>query len=345
MAVVKANAYGHGLRASARAFEAAGAHALAVGFLEEGLALRAAGITLPILSMGGVPTDQIAHFIENSIAMTASSVDKLEAMEAVAKRLGMRAKAHLKIDTGMQRVGVQWDRAAPLIDAALRARHIDLEGVYTHFAMSDPADDSVTREQLERFLTAIDGFAQRAEPTPLRHAANSAGMLMTPESHLDMTRPGLALYGVLPHRDLAGIADLRPALRLRSEVVYFKVVAKNTGVSYGWKWTAPRDTRVITVPVGYGDGYARALSQRASCLIRGARYPNVGAICMDQFMIDLGPEGSAYNGDEVMLIGRQGAEQITVEDLADWMDTTPHEILVALNQRIPRMYLNAVEPQ
>ena len=340
MPVVKANAYGHGLITCAKTFESANADALAVGFLEEGLALRAAGIQLPILSMGGVPSEQIPHFIENDISMTASSVDKLDAMEAAAERLGLRASAHLKIDTGMRRIGVRWDRAEALMEAALRAKNVDLQGVYTHFAMSDPADRSVTKDQLERFLSALEFFDKRSEPTPMRHAANSAGMLMEPESHLDITRPGLALYGVLPHPGLAGVVPLRPALKLRSEVVYFKTVEAGEGVSYGWHWAPKRQTRVVTIPVGYGDGYARALSNRSHSLIRGSRYPNVGAICMDQFMVDIGPDGTGYNGDEVVLIGEQGSDRISVEDVAGWMETTPHEVLVALNQRVPRVYKN-----
>lgn len=337
MPIVKANGYGHGLQATARVFQEEGAAALGVGFLEEGVALRDAGISIPILVLGGIPTEQIPHFLDYDLDMTASSIDKLRAMESAAQSARKRARAHLKIDTGLERIGIHWYNANQLLNAALDCDWVETVGIYSHFAMSAPEDAATTSLQLDRFLEAtrerLDAFKKR----PRLHIANSAGLLLDKRAQLDMTRPGLALYGVLPDQRLADRLPLEPALTLRSEVVYFKVIPKDAGVSYGWRWRSPQQTRVVTVPVGYGDGYPRALTNRSYALIRGQRYPNVGAICMDQFMTDIG-DGEAFNGDEVILIGGQGAESIRVEDLADAIDTTPHEILVGLNQRIPRTY-------
>jgi alanine racemase len=170
-----------------------------------------------------------------------------------------------------------------------------------------------------------------------KHIAASGGLLALPDSRLDMVRPGLSLYGVYPHQGMRGVIDLRPSLALKSQVVFFKVVKKGAGVSYGHRWHAPEDSRIVTVPIGYGDGYPRSLTNRGWALIRGERYSIVGAVCMDQLMVNLGASGVGYNGDEVVLIGQQGSQFITVEELAEAIDTTPHEILVTLNQRIPRV--------
>lgn len=337
LAVVKANGYGHGLFTVAREFERSGVDALGVAYIEEALELRAAGISLPILVFGGVLKEQIPLFINNDVDVTASSVSKIEQIDAAAKALGRRARVHLKVDTGLERIGVHYYSSQSLFDAALKSSHCDVVGVYSHFADVNPRDLSLAKEQLARFHEAIEYFKQRATRPFLRHIANSGGVLMMSESHLDMVRPGLSLYGVYPHPDMRERLKLSPALALKSQVVFFKVVKKGAGVSYGHLWTAQQDTRVITVPIGYGDGYLRALSNSGAALVRGKRHPVVGAVCMDQMMVNIGPTGEAYNGDEVVLIGSQNDAVITVEELAEAIQTTPHEILVSLNQRIPRV--------
>jgi alanine racemase len=337
LGVVKANGYGHGLCTVACEFERSGINALGVAYIEEALELRAAGISVPILVFGGVLKEQIPLFINNDVDVTASSVSKIEQIDAAAKAFGKRARVHLKVDTGLERIGAHYYSSQPLFDAALKSSHCEVVGVYSHFADVNPRDLSLAREQLARFHEAIEYFKQRANRPFLRHIANSGGVVMMPESHLDMVRPGLSLYGVYPHPDMRGRLKLSPALALKSQVVFFKVVRKGAGVSYGHLWTAPHDTRVITVPIGYGDGYLRSLSNRGAALVRGKRHPVVGAVCMDQMMVNIGADGEAYNGDEVVLIGSQNDEAITVEELADVIETTPHEILVSLNQRIPRV--------
>ncbi|GAB2654209.1 alanine racemase [Arenimonas aestuarii] len=338
MPIIKANAYGHGLARVGLHLQALGAGQLGVAFLEEGIALRRAGVRLPILVMGGIFGPQAATVIANDLEVTVSSIDKLRQVEAAAESLGRRATVHLKIDTGMERIGVHSYHAGPFIEAALASPWCDIKGIYSHLACADDPESPVTARQLERFLGACAHFERVGAPMPLRHLANSGGVLHFPETHLDMVRPGIALFGVLPDRASRPAVDLRPALSLVSQVVYFKVVPAGDPVSYGATWAPAADTRVVTVPIGYGDGFPRALSSRGHVLVRGQRHPIVGRICMDQFMVDIGPTGTAYNEDEVVLIGRQGDQVIRCEDVALAAGTIPYEILVGLNGRIPREY-------
>ena len=338
MASVKANGYGHGLVTVSRILEEEGIAGLGVAYIEEALELRRAGIKTPVLVFGGLMREQLELYINNDVDLTASSVSKLEYIEATAARLGKRARVHLKIDTGLERIGIHHYSAQSLFDAALSARCCDVAGVYSHFAEVNRNDLSLANLQLERFLTALEYFERRAKAPYLRHIANSGAVLVMPESYLDMVRPGLCLYGVMPDPSFDGALDLKPTLSLKSQVVYFKVVRQGAGVSYGHSWTAPCDTRVVTIPIGYGDGYVRSLSNKV--LVRGQRRPVIGRVCMDQLMVDISPSGEAYNGDEVVLIGRQGDQEIRVEELASLLDTTPHEVLVLLNQRVPRVVVN-----
>ena len=303
----------------------------------EGEELRRAGITVPVLVMGGIFGRQVAQFIAHDLEITVSSLDKLRQVEAAAESMGRQAVVHLKIDTGMERIGVHSYHAGPFIEAAVASRWCDIKGIYSHLACADDPDSPVTARQLERFLGACDHFQRVGAPMPLRHLANSGGVLHFPATWLDMVRPGIVLYGVLPDPSSRRTVDVRPALSLSSRVVYFKVVKAGNPVSYGATWAPTVDTRVVTVPIGYGDGYPRSLSSTGEVLVRGARHPIVGRICMDQFMVDIG-QGSAWNEDEVVLIGAQGGDAISAETVAQWAGTIPYEILVGLNDRIPREY-------
>jgi alanine racemase len=340
MPILKANAYGHGLVAVAKQLEQVGAPQLGVAYLEEGLRLRQHAVRTPVLVMGGIVGSQLPRFIENDLTITASSVDKLAAIEECAVWLGRRARVHLKIDTGMERIGVHWYSAEPLLTAALCCKHVDVEGIFTHFANADEADLSHARLQLERFNEVLRFYERRSLPTPLRHAANSGAILQLPESHFDLVRPGVLTYGVSPSLDLPVAIDVRPALRWITRVVFFKVVKLGNSVSYGSTWAPEQNTRIVTLPVGYGDGYLRAMSGQAEVIVRGRRLPVVGRICMDQIMVDIG-QGSAWNGDEVVLLGSQAGLTIRVEDLARWAGTIPHEILTNINTRVPRVYRSA----
>ena len=338
MAVVKANGYGHGLERTALCLQGAGVDSLGVAYIEEAIALRQCGVTIPVLVFGGLLQEQLELYIKHNVDVTASSVSKLEQIEATAQRLKRRARVHLKIDTGLERIGVHYYTAQTLFDAALRANHSDIVGVYSHFADVNRSDLAIAKLQLERFLSALKYYEERAQSPFLRHIASSSGLMALKESHLDMVRPGLTLYGVYPGPGYESVLPVKPVLTLKSQVVYFKVVKKGAGVSYGHKWHAQHDTRVVTIPIGYGDGYLRALSNKASVIIRQKRSPIVGVVCMDQLMVDIGPSGEGYNDDEVTLIGESGNERVSVEELAALIETTPHEILVSLNQRIPRVY-------
>ena len=339
MGIVKANAYGHGLVRVARHLEAQGVDQLGVAFVEEGIALRRAGVAIPILVLGGIFGPQVAQFIAHDLEITVSSLDKLRQVEAAAEALGRKATIHLKIDTGMERIGVHSHSCGPFVEAAAASKWCVAKGVYSHLACADDPASPMTALQVERFAEACAHFERIGAPMPLRHLANSGGVLHFPNTWLDMVRPGIALYGVLPDpASRAAAIELAPALSLVSRVVYFKVVAAGRPVSYGATWAPDRDTRIVTVPIGYGDGYPRALSSKGEVLIRGRRHPLVGRVCMDQFMVDIGPDGSAYNEDEVVLVGRQGGEAIAVEALAQRAGTIPYEILIGLNARIPREY-------
>ena len=339
MGIVKANAYGHGLVAVARHLEASGVDRLGVAFVEEGIALRRAGIRLPILVLGGIFGPQVADYLRHDLEITVSSLDKLRQVEAVAEASGRRARVHLKIDTGMERIGVHSYSCGAFIEAAAASRWCDIVGVYSHLACADDPASPMTARQVERFAEACAHFTRIGAPMPLRHLANSGGVLHAPDTWLDLVRPGIILYGVLPDPASHPAIALRPALSLVSRVVYFKVVRAGGTVSYGATWTAAVDTRIATVPVGYGDGFPRALSSRGEVLLRGQRRPIAGRVCMDQFMVDLGPDGTAYNEDEVVLVGVQGDHAIRVEDVARQAGTIPYEILTGLNERIPRHYI------
>lgn len=339
MGIVKANAYGHGLVRVGLHLQAQGVEHLGVAFLEEGIALREAGVRVPILVMGGIFGPQAAQLIAHDLEITVSSLAKLRQVEAAAEALGRPATIHLKIDTGMERIGVHSYHAGPFIEAAVASRWCRVKGVYSHLACADDPGSAMTARQLERFLEACAHFERIGAPMPIRHLANSGGVLHFPRTHLDMVRPGIALYGVLPDPASRATVDLRPVMSLVSQVVYFKVVPAGQPVSYGATWAPGADTRIVTIPIGYGDGFPRSLSSRGDVLIRGRRHPIVGRICMDQFMVDIGPQGTAYNEDEVVLIGRQDGESISCESIAANAGTIPYEILVGLNGRIPREFV------
>jgi alanine racemase len=337
MAIVKANAYGHGLVPVALHLQAQGVDQLGVAFVEEGIALRQAGVTVPILVLGGIFGRQVAQFIAHDLEITVSSLDKLRQVEDAAQALGRKAVIHLKVDTGMERIGVHSYSARPFIEAAVSSNWCVLKGIYSHLACADDPQSPMTGQQLERFLEACAHIERTGAPMPLRHLANSGGVLHFPATWLDMVRPGILLYGVQPDPASQRTVDVRPVMSLASQVVYFKVVKAGNTVSYGATWAPERDTRVVTIPIGYGDGYPRALSSRGEVLIRGSRHPIAGRVCMDQFMVDIG-QGSAWNEDEVVLIGAQGDDAITVEEVAQLAGVIPYEVLVGLNERIPREY-------
>jgi alanine racemase len=338
MPILKANAYGHGLVRIGRHMQEIGATRIGVAYLEEGILLREAGITLPILVLGGILGSQAPLFLDYDLTPTASSLEKLEHLDSAASAKGDIARVHLKIDTGMERIGVHYYNAESLLEASLKCKNVEVEGIFSHFANADAADLASAKLQLERFEEVLRFYEKRSLPMPLRHMANSGAILQLPESWLDLVRPGILLYGVYPSAEVKRTIAVKPALTWSSRVVYFKVVEAGHPVSYGWSWQSDHPVRILTVPVGYGDGYFRAMTTKAQVLLNGKRYPVVGAICMDQFMVNI-EQDAGFNADEVILVGESGEEHITVEDLAAWAGTIPYEVLTNINTRVPRVYL------
>jgi len=338
MATVKANAYGHGLIRTSKEMLRFGVDELGVAFLEEGIVLRKSKVTAPILVLGGIIGNQISHFLEFDLQITASSVFKLRQIEECASTFGSKAHVHLKIDTGMGRIGIRPENAHLLFEAAAASPHIEIMGVFSHLATAHSTDKNFTQEQLSRFLESVQYFPNHSLPMPRLHIANSGAILQHPGAILDMVRPGIMLYGVYPDQEVRKSIELKPVLSFKTRVVYFKVAVKGTPIGYDHTWLAEKHTRIITLPVGYGDGYFRALSNNGDVLIGGERHPIVGRISMDQCTVDIG-DASAYNGDEVVLIGRQGNECITVEEIAARVGTIPYEVLTNINTRVPRKYI------
>lgn len=338
LVTLKANAYGHGMVEIARFMEEKKADYFGVAVLEEGILLRESGIQTPILVMGGILGNQVPHFLDYDLTLTASSIDKLLQIDEAAGRMKQRAKVHLKIDTGMERIGVHYYSCEPFLKAAMNCRHVDVEGIFSHFANAGAENLTHAAVQLRRFSDVLDFYKREgAEPPRLRHMANSGAILQMPEARFDMVRAGLLLYGVYPSPHVKQTVEVAPALAWKSRVVYFKVIQPGHPVGYGSTWQSDVPVRSVTVPVGYGDGYFRSMSHKARVLIRGKSYPVVGNISMDQIVVNIGND-SAYNDDEVVLVGRQGDSIITVEDLAGWAGTIPYEILTNINTRVPRVY-------
>jgi len=339
MPILKANAYGHGLLRVAQLMESLGADYIGVAVLEEGILLRLNGIRMPILVLGGILGNQVPGFLKYNLAITASSIEKLSQVDEIAAQMGVKAKVHLKIDTGMERIGVHYYNAQGFLEAALKCKWIEFEGIYSHFANADQTDLSDARSQLERFNEVLSFYEKQSlPPPPMRHMANSPAILQLPEARFDLVRPGVLLYGVYPSAQITHTIMVQPALSWKSRVVYFKVIQPGHAVGYGSTWQTDHMVRAVTVPVGYGDGYFRSMSHKARVLLRGKQYPVVGRISMDQIVVNIEWD-SAYNDDEVILIGEDGDEAIRCEDLAEWAGTIPYEILTNINTRVPRVYV------
>jgi len=336
--VLKSNAYGHGLVRVAKLLEELGADYLSVAVVEEGILLRKAGIKMPILVLGGVWGNQVPLFIKYDMAITASSVEKIKQIDETAEKMKKKAKVHIKIDSGMERVGVHYYNSYKFLEEVYKYKNVSIEGIYSHFANADSTDLTHTKLQLERFHESLSFFEKNSIETPVRHIANSGALLQLPETYLDMVRPGILFYGVYPSKELPKTISVEPSLTWKSLVVYFKVIKPDHPVGYSLKWQSDKNVRAVTVPVGYGDGYLRSMSHKAEVIIRGNKYPVVGTISMDQIVVNIDND-SAYNGDEVILLGSDSNNCICAEDLAEWAGTIPYEILTNINTRVPRVYI------
>jgi alanine racemase len=344
-AVVKANGYGHGAPLVAHAALAGGATSLAVAIVDEGIELRAAGVSVPILLLAEIPAETIPDALRHSLTITVGSPAGARAAVEAARALGGRHPVHVKLDTGMGRMGVSAHDLDTVIDVLAAEEHLDLEGLYTHLSVADSPDEddrAFTRRQIARFDEAAAGLAARGVCPRVLHVANSAGALGYPASRRSLARVGLALYGYLPAPHLGRALDelgrtLRPALTLRARVVASRRLAAGERPSYGRRRELTRPATVVTVPFGYADGYARRLFEAgASVLIRGRRWPLAGVVTMDQLLVDVGDETVAP-GEEVVLLGAQGDESIDAEEWARRAGTITWEILCAIGARVPRV--------
>ncbi len=340
MGIVKANAYGHGFIEIARALVSYGVDYLGVGFLEEGILLRQHGISIPILVLGGVLGHQIREFLNNDLEITVSSNEIAQWIESdVSRENRSKARVHLKIDTGMERIGVRAENAPQFIEKVCLLPHVEVVGVYSHFATSEERDKTFAREQLRKFCGVLEATRKKGIEIPLPHMANSGAILDMPDSWFSMVRPGISLYGVYPSRETTESIPLEPVLSLKSNVVFIKDVPAGTGISYGLKYRTPEHTRIATIPVGYGDGYRRALSDTAEVLIHDRRCRIVGAVCMDQIMVDVGPAADVHVGDEVTLLGKGTNDSISAWELAERHGSIPYEFLTGLTARVPRVFI------
>ena len=332
--VVKADAYGHGAVQVARRLERT-CDALAVSLVEEGLELRASGIDLPIVVLGAFYGRCHAQVLENRLTPVIYDLEDVERFGAAARQASVRAEVHLKVDTGMSRLGISPHDLARALDQFERAPSLRLAGFCTHFASADLAGAD-TAEAMVIFRKCVQDVAHRGFTNVVVHAANSAAAIRHPDTRLNAVRPGLALYGATPSA-LVSAPDLEPALRLTTRAMAIRDVAPGAGVSYGMLWRAHRPSRVATLPVGYADGYPRHV-QGAQVLIRGRKVPIIGAVCMDMMMVDVTDVAHAAVGDEITLIGVDGAESVTVDDLARTAGTINYEILCGISKRVPRVY-------
>lgn len=335
---VKANAYGHGLCPIGKIAEAAGIDYLGVAHLQEGIALRQAGIHIPLLVLGAIHEDQIADLIAYNLEFSISSRFKADLVAAVCRRMQKQCRVHIEVDTGMQRTGMRPHTALELFAHLKDHPDFHIVGIYSHLATGDRQDDPFAPQQITAFKTLLHHPLIQEVPL-IRHLANSGGTVFYPEAHLDMVRPSLITFGYPPPGSGEAWKQLAPCFSLKAKVSYFKVVSPQTGISYGHTHVTPKQTRIVTIPVGYGDGYRRSLSNCGSVLIRGKRFPIVGTICMDQFMVDV-QDTEVRVGDEAVLIGHQNGASIPLTEIASLCHTIPYEILCLFNDRIPRVYVN-----
>lgn len=342
MAIVKANGYGHGAARVARTVLQYGADSLGVATLGEALQLRQEGIKAPILILGYTPAEQAGLAVAHNVTQTIYTPEMAEAVSGAAVQMKTRAAVHIKIDTGMGRIGfLPGNGTMEAIRRMVRLPGLFVEGIFTHFAAADWQNKDFTWEQFARFQEVLESLSRAGIDIPIKHAANSAAVLDMPETHLDMVRPGIILYGLYPSEKVRKErVSLSPAMALKTRVSFVKRVGPGTSISYGRKYITTRETLIASLPLGYADGYSRLLSNQGEVLIRGKRLPVVGTVCMDQLMVDVGELPNVSMGDEAVLFGSQGGERIAVEEIAERLNTINYEILCMVGGRVPRVYVN-----
>ena len=339
--VVKSDGYGHGSVPVAKAVEDL-VWGYAVAAVEEGWVLRDHHITKPILVLGYVPEEEFESLVEQEIRYTVSEWKEVEILSKIAQKLGKNAYVHIKMDTGMGRIGLRFaEEILTLAQKIETLPNIVIEGIFTHMATADMADKTKAKEQIRMFKEMLQLLENNGIYIPIRHCSNSAGIIDLKEANIDMVRAGIALYGLYPSEEVnKENVCLTPALELKSIVSYLKTVPKGSPIGYGATFVTQKETKVATVSIGYGDGYPRALSNKGYALVRGKKAPIIGRICMDQFMMDVSDIPEIQQGDTVTLIGKDQNEQITVEELAELAGTFNYEFVCDLGKRIPRVYIS-----
>ena len=340
MAVVKADAYGHGFLEVAKTLLENGADRLAVAVLQEGKQLRSRGVTVPILILGASGEEAVEDLINFDITPSVFTYEFAKELSYEAERKEKVTKIHIKIDTGMSRIGfLAGENNEEIVDEIIKISklpYIEIEGIFSHFATSDEYDKSYTLLQYGRFMDVCNRLEEKGLNIPIKHICNSAGIMMYPEMHLDMVRPGVILYGMYPSDEVdKSRLDLIPAMTLKSTITHIKEVEPGRGVSYGKEYITDKKTKIATVPIGYADGYLRKLAKHGKMIVDGVKVPIIGRICMDQCMIDVTNVHNIDKGDEVIIFGREG---VTVDDLAEWLETINYEVSCVIGKRIPRIY-------
>lgn len=339
MAIIKADAYGHGAVMVAHTLEDV-ADAYGVAILEEGIELRQSGINKPILILGYTPAPLYPAMIKYDIATAVFEYDMAEKMSEAAEKIGKKAKVHIKLDTGMSRIGFkQDDESLEVIKKIAELPGIEIEGCFTHFATMDEKDKTKAMKQFERYMDFVERIEDVGIKIPVKHVSNSAGIIEKQEVNLDMVRDGICVYGMYPSDEVDKTKlKLTPAMEIKSYVSFVKTLEAGVEIGYGGTYITTKQTTVATIPVGYADGYSRALSNRGRVLIKGKSFPIIGRICMDQFMVDISELPEIKQGDEVTLVGRDGDEYISIEEVADMSYSFNYEFVCDIGKRIPRVY-------
>lgn len=341
LAIVKANAYGHGAEETARALARQGIGRFAVASLDEGIALRQAGISASIVVLGALFEEQVSDLVAHKLTPVVSDGQILPALAKAARSHTAPYPIHLKVETGMGRLGFSSEELLSLLDNPLLQNPLQVEGMMTHLADADGKDATFTERQLGAFRIVVDQIRQRGISLPLVHAANSAAIVRFPDAHFSLVRPGIMLYGYHTLPATVPAPGLRPVLSLHTKIVQLRTIPRGGTVSYNGTFVATRPTRIAVLPIGYADGYSRQLSHRGSVLIRGRRASIVGLVCMDMIMVDVTDMAQLQVGETVTLIGQQGGESIWADEVADWIGTIPYEVLCGIGSRVPRLYESA----
>ncbi|MFH1995431.1 MAG: alanine racemase, partial [Candidatus Omnitrophota bacterium] len=337
MVVVKGNAYGHGLIEVSRALRDARVDYLGVATVDEAIRLREKKVNIPVLILGSVLAEEAEEAAKRDITLTLCNEELLSIIRDIAKRRKIKIKVHIKVDTGMGRIGVWHEEAVDFIKRVHAEKSIIVEGVYTHFS-SAGRDNFFTQYQMDSFNNLIHELESKDISIKYKHAANSIATVDLSSSYLNLVRPGIIVFGIYPKRNFERLIDLKPALSLKTKIVFLKDTPPGRSISYGRTYITQRHTKIATLPIGYADGYGRILSNKAEVLIRGQRAPVVGKVTMDQTMVDVGRVRGVKVGDEVVLIGKQGDQVIRTEKLARLAGTIPYEVLCSISNRVPRSY-------